>query len=511
MTGLGRVSSRSTALSTLALVFSLVIAAEAGPGRSKSSKTPAEPKGVTRFSPDGGANKTIADWIRRTDKTLDIAIYSISPEGPIMRALEDAVKRKVRIRMVLHKATSSNRELAKIFAKAGIDVYGVGPTMHHKFAILDGKVLLNGSGNWSTAADNRFNEGLMMLRSSPRLVSDFEEEFKRLLESARTISKTGKVGPEPKDRSEDPPGELKRGARVAFSSLNDGDETWVVADEIIDAMKSAKTSIDIMVAHFNSERIAAALIKLRKDHPKRGKGALKIRVLLDRGEYDDKKSRAPELEKAGIDVRYKVYSLGFHFPRAQLMHHKAIIVDDERLVTGSYNWSDTAEHTNYENVVMLDAGRKTTVKSREAGLAEQAQIVRDFAREFERLWELGRENLAGFTAAVTSKKGKKGYRSVVPIHFDRRYFNTPMAMSRDELDPIMEVARKAGLEGNESESYLSKNTKRPLAFVRGKLIRKSKSKSSKGKDGKKDDKKAKDDKKDEPKKKRKKVKRPKST
>lgn len=436
--------------------------AKKSPSKSKSSTGP-------WFSPNGGANDAIAATIDKAKKTVDIAIYSISTDGPIIKALRRAKKRKVVIRMVLHKATSSNLVAAKFFAKLGVKVYGVGPTMHHKFAIIDGQILLNGSGNWSSAANTKFNEVLMRFKDSPTMTKEFQKEFRYLIQKSRKISSAGKIT-DKKDTSDLKVPSRSRGSNVYFTSHN-SKESYVAADQIIKAMRGAKKSICIMVAHFNSDRITKALVKILKDQ-KKAKNKIKVRVLLDRAEFDDKKSQATALEKAGADVRYKVYSLGFYFPRAQLMHHKAIIVDETVLVTGSYNWSDTAEHTNYENVMVLNAKKKNS---------EQSHIVKAFVKEYDRLWDFNRQYISAFSKAVLSKKGQKGYRTVVPIHFDRPYWDKVMVMTRKELTPIMAVAAKAGLKGNESQSYLSKNTGKPLQAVRGQLCPapKTKKKSTK--------------------------------
>lgn len=446
---------------------------------AKKSPSKAKSKSSTGpwFSPNGGANDAIAATIDKAKKTVDIAIYSISTDGPIIKALRRAKKRKVVIRMVLHKATSSNLAGAKFFAKLGVKVYGVGPTMHHKFAIIDGKTLLNGSGNWSSAANSKFNEVLMRFKESPTMLKEFQKEFRYLIQKSRKVTSSGKVS-DKKDTSNLKIPSRSRGSNVYFTSHN-SKESYVAADQIIKAMKGAKKSIYIMVAHFNSDRITKALVKILKAQ-KKAKKKIVVRVLLDRAEFDDKKSQSKELEKAGADVRYKVYSLGFYFPRAQLMHHKTIIVDDTVLVTGSYNWSDTAEHTNYENVIVLNAKKKN---------AEQSRIIKAFAKEYDRLWDFNRKHIAAFSKAVLSKKGQKGYRTVVPIHFDRPYWNKVMVMTRKELTPIMAVAAKAGLKGNESQSYLSKNTGKALKAVRGQLCPPPKAKKSKKKTSKKSTKK----------------------
>ena len=64
-----------------------------------------------------------------------------------------------------------------------------------------------------------------------------------------------------------------------------------------------------------------------------------------------------------------------------------MIVDGDELVTGSYNWSDTAEWSNYENIIHW-YGRNVR------------QTLEDFQGEFEGIWESGRDNLPDWDAAM---------------------------------------------------------------------------------------------------------------
>ena len=51
--------------------------------------------------------------------------------------------------------------------------------MHHKFAVIDGRLLLNGSFNWTRSAvlENREN---VVVTDNPALVAAFNREFERL-------------------------------------------------------------------------------------------------------------------------------------------------------------------------------------------------------------------------------------------------------------------------------------------------------------------------------------------
>jgi phosphatidylserine/phosphatidylglycerophosphate/cardiolipin synthase-like enzyme len=51
--------------------------------------------------------------------------------------------------------------------------------MHHKFAIVDKEILVNGSYNWTRSADEYNHENLIITKDEA-LVKDFTQEFKKL-------------------------------------------------------------------------------------------------------------------------------------------------------------------------------------------------------------------------------------------------------------------------------------------------------------------------------------------
>ena len=52
--------------------------------------------------------------------------------------------------------------------------------MHHKFAVIDGAVLLNGSFNWTRAAVITNRENIVITRHAPSLLGAFGAEFDRM-------------------------------------------------------------------------------------------------------------------------------------------------------------------------------------------------------------------------------------------------------------------------------------------------------------------------------------------
>lgn len=229
--------------------------------------------------------------------------------------------------------------------------------------------------------------------------------------------------------------------KVLFTSANHGNGTTVVADHIIATMKKAKKKVKIAVAHFNSQDITDAIIQLHKERNENADKSddLEFEILFDMGQYADKKSKAKQLEAAGLPVRYKIFSLAFFHPHSQLMHHKFMLVDDTDLITGSYNWSDTAETKNYENVLHY---YKRNVKD----------IIKDYQGEFDKLWDMNRDKFDSFLKTITAKPGEPGYNRYVPVHFKTDFFNSPMTLTRAQFAKVRSAIAKMGFFGARGSS-----------------------------------------------------------
>lgn len=70
-----------------------------------------------------------------------------------------------------------------------------------------------------------------------------------------------------------------------------------------------------------------------------------VRVISDRVNIHGRGSVTHDLQAAGIEV---VYDLAH-----RIAHNKVMIIDGETVITGSFNWSASAEHANAENLIIL--------------------------------------------------------------------------------------------------------------------------------------------------------------
>ncbi len=124
---------------------------------------------------------------------------------------------------------------------------------------------------------------------------------------------------------------------------------------IITEIDSAKKEILVAMYYFTNREIAQALVRAKD----RG---VKIKVLLDESQTKEKFSKYRYLINRGMNV---------HIDRKNgLMHNKFAIIDGFILITGSYNWTSSAEHKNRENLLII----------------KNKDLAQRYIAEFHRLW-----------------------------------------------------------------------------------------------------------------------------
>jgi len=133
------------------------------------------------FSPGKACLGRITGLFTGARETADVCVYTITDDR-ITRAIERAHGRGVRVRIVSddEKAGDRGSDLDRL-AEGGVEVvYDRSPhQMHHKFAVFDGRLLLNGSYNWTRAAAEA-NQENVVVTDDPALVEAFAAEFERL-------------------------------------------------------------------------------------------------------------------------------------------------------------------------------------------------------------------------------------------------------------------------------------------------------------------------------------------
>lgn len=129
------------------------------------------------FSPGGGISRQIIREIDNAQSSVDVAIYSFTSRD-IAKSLHNAQKRGVNVRIILDGGRAKNSISSYIFfRKNNLNQKLVEPTMHNKFAIIDEKLLITGSYNWTVSAEKRNFENILFIRNSPDVIKQYKAQF----------------------------------------------------------------------------------------------------------------------------------------------------------------------------------------------------------------------------------------------------------------------------------------------------------------------------------------------
>jgi len=132
-------------------------------------------------SSDGLNYEIFLQYLSSPQKTLEVCVFTITDDA-VSNILVDLHKKGIKVRIITDddqsNSTGSDIQTMK---KAGIPVEmdSTPYHMHNKFAIIDGVLLLNGSYNWTTTANTKNNEN-MIVTNNKGLVKSYGEYFEKL-------------------------------------------------------------------------------------------------------------------------------------------------------------------------------------------------------------------------------------------------------------------------------------------------------------------------------------------
>ncbi len=131
------------------------------------------------FSPNGGATEAIIGEIHAAKHEIQVQAYSFT-SAPIANALTAALKRGVRIEIILDKSQRREKYTAADFVShAGIPTYidDRHAIAHNKIIIIDKRVLITGSFNFTKAAEEKNAENLLVITGNRELVEKYLQNF----------------------------------------------------------------------------------------------------------------------------------------------------------------------------------------------------------------------------------------------------------------------------------------------------------------------------------------------
>jgi len=303
-----------------------------------------DPENPLAAQETGGPDSPLAESIDSARLTVDVAVYSMSLRS-VRDALIRAHERGVQVRVVM-ESKNLDRSAPQNLMKAGIPVSGDegNGLMHNKFIVIDRSEVWLGSMNFTYAGVYEDNNQLIHIHSTKmaeNYTSEFEEMFIEGLFGEIVLAET----PHPEIWIDDTRMQI-------YFSPDDG-----VAENVLEILEAAEESIYFMAFSFTRDDFGKVI---------RRQDLLGVTVA---GVMDE------DQIKSNIGTEYDFFKQAdlhvFADGSDGQMHHKTMIVDEKIVITGSYNFSRSAEIRNDENVVVLYS----------------APIAEFFLVEFQRVYE----------------------------------------------------------------------------------------------------------------------------
>ena len=292
-------------------------------------------------------NDTIASWITSAQYTLDIAVYNTNNVA-IENAINTAAANGVAIRYI---AEGSNANLGIDGFDPSIPVHyrtdNEGSGMHNKFIIGDADYpetafVLTGSTNMTTNNLNTDKNNVIVFQDQS-IARGYRLEFNEMWGSDSMVPDAAESKFGPAKSINTPKKFIVGGSPVeVYFSPTDG-----TTSAIRNAITTTDYDMVFALLSFTRDDLAEAIID-ETSFFVTPVGAIE-QISGTGAEYE-------VLLEAGVEV----YS---HQGIPDQLHHKYAVIDqsqplsDPTVVTGSHNWSSTAENTNDENTVIVHDAR----------------------------------------------------------------------------------------------------------------------------------------------------------
>ena len=118
------------------------------------------------FSPKGGCTEAILKELKNAQRSVLVQAYWFT-SPTIAKALLEVHKRGVKVQVILDRSrTEMENEQAEFIVQNGVPTFidDKHTTAHSKLMIVDGKVVLTGSFNFTDQSENENAENLLVIR-----------------------------------------------------------------------------------------------------------------------------------------------------------------------------------------------------------------------------------------------------------------------------------------------------------------------------------------------------------
>ncbi len=292
-----------------------------------------------------GLDQLIADDIRSARERVDLAAFELNA-APIISALRDVAATGKQVRVVVDSAETEAGVIDRL-RRAGIEIVGDerSALMHNKFVIIDNEIVWTGSLNF-TDNGSYCNANNVVRMISPQLAANYTTEMDEMV-NERAFGPTSPANT---------PHEQVMIDAIAVENYFAPEKE--VAPIIANYVAAADEEILFMAYSFTEETIGEALLEQARS------GTIVQGVFETTGSETAYSyfSQLDDLRAPNVTVRQDGSS--------SVMHHKVFILDRETVIFGSFNFTNSANDENDENIVIV----------KDPALAAQ------FAAEFAAVW-----------------------------------------------------------------------------------------------------------------------------
>ena len=267
---------------------------------------------------------------------------------PVVEALIRAHDRGVDVRWITDdehgiEADEEDHGLFEMLEDAGIEVKDDqrAALMHNKFWVFDGRTVWTGSTNITQNGGFRNNNNVIVIQST-RVAEIYEREFQEMW--------GGEFGPRSSSTVDQQLATVNgTPIQVLFAAEDE------VMSQLIPLVEGAQSSVRFMAFSFTHDDLGAAVLA-------RAEAGLDVKGIFETRGSETEYSELPAMYCAGVPVRQDGNKGTFH--------HKVFVIDEKTVVTGSLNFSNSADESNDENAVVIT----------------NADIAAQYLAEFERRW-----------------------------------------------------------------------------------------------------------------------------
>jgi phosphatidylserine/phosphatidylglycerophosphate/cardiolipin synthase-like enzyme len=316
---------------------------------SNADKVEYSTNGVPSEIMAGSVAERLIHYIDSAQTSIHVAAFEINLSD-IANAVIRAHQRGVDVRWItddefgIDSDKKPGHGQIAAMKKAGIQVIDDSRSglMHHKFWIFDGQIVWTGSTNATINGMFEQDNNVIVIKST-ELASIYETQFEEMWE--------GEFGARSPSLVEEQSVVVNGTRMLVLFSPEDKPVQYMLP-----FLENARRNIRFMAFSFTQPDIGNAMLE-------RIQSGITVEGVFEAVGSDSEYSEMMHLHCNGGAMR-RDGNPGF-------LHHKVIIIDNRIVITGSFNFSDSANTRNNENVLIID----------------NADIAKLYLAEFQRIWQ----------------------------------------------------------------------------------------------------------------------------